>query len=119
MDWKKIESRNNPGVKYAVSLCDKKARDREGVFCAEGVTLFLDFAKIGLYPEKIYLSEGSLSLKDSVEDALGENQTECLLLSPHVFEKVTTEKGSQGILSVYSKAALSRVLPLEKHRWRA
>ena len=47
MDWKKIESRNNPGVKYAVSLCDKKARDREGVFCAEGVTLFLDFAKIG------------------------------------------------------------------------
>ena len=111
MNWKKIESRNNPAVKYAVSLSDKKTRDKEGVFLAEGVTLFSDFAKIGLLPLKVYLSEDAVSLKEKIEEILTE-ETEALLLSPFVFEKITTEKGSQGILSLYSKKALSEVSPL-------
>ena len=114
MEWKKIESRNNPCVKYAASLSDKKTRDREGVFLAEGTTLFSDFAQIGLYPEKVYLSEEAVALKDQVTNLLREQKTQLLLLAPHVFEKITTEKGSQGIVSLYSRKALSEILPLCK-----
>lgn len=116
MEWKKIESRNNPQVKYATALADKKARDREGVFCAEGVTLFSDFAALGFYPEKVYLSEEASFLKNQVEAALKEAETECLLLASHVFEKVTTEKGSQGIVSVYDRRKLSDHLSLKHFR---
>lgn len=114
MDWKKIESRNNPSVKFAVSLADKKARDREGVFLAEGVTLFSDFGAMGFYPEKVYFSQEASSLITKAEEILFGQETECFLLSPHVFEKITSEKGSQGILSVYSKKTLSQILPITK-----
>lgn len=114
MDWKKIESRTNPAVKFAASLSDKKARDREGVFPAEGVTLFSDFCKMGFFPQRIYLSEDAACSKEDIEKEMGDREAEAFLLSPSSFERVTSEKGSQGIFCVYSTALLSEVLPLDK-----
>lgn len=114
MDWKKIESRANPAVKFAASLADKKFRDREGVFSAEGFTLFFDFCKMGLFPRQIYLSEKAASFRERIEEALQENATELFLLSESAFEKVTTEKGSQGLVSVYCVADVATLCPLTR-----
>lgn len=114
MDWKKIESRANPAVKFAASLADKKFRDREGVFAAEGMTLFFDFCKMGLFPRKVYLSEKAASFRPRIEDALGTEQSELYSLTASAFEKVTTEKGSQGLVSVYSVSDVQKLKPLVK-----
>ena len=45
---------------------------------------------------------------------MGEANAELFLLSDSAFEKVTTEKGSQGIVSVYSVSDLQTLLPLEQ-----
>lgn len=114
MDWKKIESRSNPTVKFAASLADKKFRDREMVFPAEGFTLFFDFAKMGLFPRKVYLSEKASSLRRDVEAVLPETCAELYLLSDTAFEKVTTEKGSQGLVCVYSVSDVQALVPLTR-----
>jgi len=112
MEWKKIESRSNPTVKFAASLADKKFRDREGIFSAEGFTLFFDLSKMGLFPRKIFLSEKAASVRLRIEEALGKENAELYLLSENAFEKVTTEKGSQGIVCVYAVSDVRRVAPL-------
>lgn len=109
MEWKKIESRQNPAVKFAASLSDKKARDREGVFAAEGITLFFDFCGKGLFPKAIYLSEKALFLKEKIDAEKGALAAERFLLSDSAFEKITEEKGSQGLLCLYSVASLARL----------
>ena len=114
MEWKKIESRSNPAVKFAASLSDKKVRDREGVFPAEGTTLFFDFCQRGFFPEKVFLSETALSLQKQIETCLEKESVELYLLSPGAFEKVTEEKGSQGLFCVYSVSRLSSVLSFGK-----
>ncbi|MBQ3074698.1 MAG: RNA methyltransferase [Clostridia bacterium] len=117
MEWKKIESRANPAVKFAVSLSDKKFRDRQGVFLAEGLTLFFDFCKMGLLPRYVYLSEKAASLRAKVEDAFCSDQAELYLLSESAFEKVTAEKGSQGLVCVYSVSDVNKLCPLTRtHR---
>lgn len=113
MDWKKIESRANPAIKFAASLADKKFRDREGVFAAEGLTLFFDFCKMGLTPCKVYLSEKASSLRERIEEELGNASPEAYLLTDSAFEKVTTEKGSQGLVCVYSVSEVHRLKPLK------
>ena len=112
MDWKKLESRANPSVKFAAALAEKKFRDQEGVFAAEGLTLFFDFCKMGLFPQKVYLSEKAASLRPQIEEALGTAAPDLYLLTPSAFEKITTEKGSQGLVSVYSVADVQKLKPL-------
>lgn len=114
MEWKKIESRANPAVKFAASLDDKKFRDRQGVFSAEGFTLFFDFCKMGLYPQAVYLSEKAASFRERIEAELGGVTAELYLLSVSAFEKVTTEKGSQGLVCIYSVSALRALVPLKR-----
>jgi len=112
MEWNRIESRANPAVKFAAQLGDKKRRDQDGVFPSEGITLFFDFCESGIYPEKVYLSEKALFLKEKIDEALMGKRCEKYLLSRSAFEKVTTEKGSQGLLCVYSTESVYQKNPL-------
>ena len=57
MEWISLESRQNPAVKLCASLEQKKARDENDLFVAEGKTLFFDFAQKGLFPQKVFLSQ--------------------------------------------------------------
>ena len=114
MDWKRIDSRQNPVLKQVVSLRDKKVRDKEQILIAEGTTLFFDFCSFGLYPEKVFLSEKALHLKEQIDQVLGEKNTECFVLSASAFEKATEEKGSQGLISLFSLKKLHALSSLEK-----
>lgn len=114
MEWNRIESRQNAQVKLAASLAEKKARDQAGLFVAEGSTLLFDFCSRNLFPEKVYLSCQALSLKEEIEAHLEESSARCYLLSESAFEKVTTEKGSEGVVSVFSYRRLQQTLLLKQ-----
>ncbi|MBR3837845.1 MAG: RNA methyltransferase [Clostridia bacterium] len=102
MDWIRIESRQNAVVKLAASLADKKARDREGLFLAEGTTLLFDLCEKNVFPRKVLLSDRAGHLAPKVEALLRGQTCSLYRLAPAAFEKVTTEKGSEGIVSLFS-----------------
>lgn len=113
MEWTLLSSRQNPSVKLAFSLHEKKKREETGLFVAEGLTLFFDFAAIGLYPEAVFLSTDAERERERIEKALAPSpETVCYSLLPFVFEKITSEKGSQGIVSVYRRDRFEKALPL-------
>jgi TrmH family RNA methyltransferase len=100
----KITSRNNPQVKWAASLSTKKGRSVARAFIAEGAKLTFDALDADAPVTHIFLSEDSakkyideLRIKGnkSIYD-----KTEVIILSASAFEKISTEKSPQGIISV-------------------
>lgn len=110
MEWITLSSRQNPAVKLCASLADKKAREKSGLFPAEGETLLFDFAQNGLYPEMLFLSTDAALSPKQIEETIPKT-TVLYSVLPHVFEKMTTEKGSQGVLALYSQKKLAQILP--------
>ena len=99
-----ITSRNNQFVKWAASLGEKKNRKSEGYFLAEGVKLTKEAFEAGLPIDYCIVSEGK---KNSILNSLGdvcndEKYKNCKLItvSENVFEKISTEKAPQGVISV-------------------
>ncbi len=99
-----ITSRNNKLVKWFSSLQDKKYRNIEGYFLAEGVKLTVEAFDAGLPVEYCIVNEEK---KDAVISAFSdyfedEKYAECrvITVSNGVFEKISTEKAPQGIISV-------------------
>jgi TrmH family RNA methyltransferase len=100
----KITSRSNPTVKFAYSLREKKGRDEAGAFIAEGEKLTYEAIEAGLPITHIFVAE---SKSERILNALRRYEangackdTEVLLLSDSAFEKISTEKAPQGIISV-------------------
>ena len=99
-----ITSRNNPTVKWAASLADKKGREESRAFIVEGIKLSLEAAETGLPITHIFISE---KVKDkylsSITEALRSDvylKTEIYVLSDSAFSKISTEKSPQGVISV-------------------
>jgi TrmH family RNA methyltransferase len=99
-----ITSRNNPMVKWAASLQDKKWRDREGCFIAEGVKLTVEAIEAGLPIHSIFIDEERKEkILPMVEKAFSNKSNEdfsVYFLSSTAFEKISTEKAPQGVISV-------------------
>ncbi len=99
-----ISSRNNPTVKWAASLSEKKGREQSGAFIVEGEKLTLEALKRSLPVTHIFIMEGKeerllglISQFTSLE--LYEN-CQVITLSESAFSKISTEKAPQGIISV-------------------
>lgn len=99
-----ITSRNNQTVKWAASLQDKKGREREKCFIAEGEKLTYEAIEAKLPLHSVFVAE---SKKDRVlprlDDLLATGENENIpvyVLSDTAFEKISTEKAPQGVISV-------------------
>lgn len=99
-----ISSRQNPIVKWAASLSDKKNREKEGAFIAEGEKLCFEAARSSLPVTHIFISE---SKKETLLPVVAEafcgdiyKQTRLLCVSDSAFEKISTEKAPQGVIIV-------------------
>ena len=99
-----ISSRNNPIVKWAASLSDKKGRDASKSFIVEGKKLvfealenFLPITHIFVAESKknVYIPEIMRFFKEKFLDS-----TKISVVLDSVFEKISTEKAPQGIISV-------------------
>ena len=99
-----ISSRNNPTVKWAASLKDKKGRDNEGRFIAEGEKLSYEAIEAGLPITNIFVAE---SKRDKIIPKLSAldckfacAEASVQVLADSVFEKISTEIAPQGVISV-------------------
>ena len=99
-----ITSRNNPLVKWVCTLHDKKGREASKAFIAEGAKLTLEALEAGLPVTHIFLSS---SRKDIYLDSImsksksgSEDNIAVIILDDSVFEKISTEKAPQGVISV-------------------
>ena len=99
-----IKSRQNPTVKWAASLQQKKHRDEERVFIAEGEKLTIEAAEAGLDITHVFVMESKRERVISrINNAFAsEKYRNCILtvLADEVFEKISTEKAPQGVISV-------------------
>ena len=111
---KRIASRNNPETVFAASLQSKKGREETGLFTADGEKLFRESAK----PEnaskidRIYLSESfSERYLSLVSELLGAEFVESdrtVVFSEPAFEKISSEKSPQGIITVLKSIDFSK-----------
>lgn len=105
IEYELITSRKNTAVCDASALLEKKNREKTRRFRFDGVKLFLEAVSAGLEIETIFIKESEQDkITKTVEDAFFSKGTlfsgRMLVLSDFVFEKVTEEKGSQGIVCV-------------------
>ncbi len=99
-----ISSRNNPTVKWAASLASKKGRDDAASFIAEGEKLTLEALDAHLPVTHIFVKESRAGeiiekLRPYFDGELF-SETELITLSDSAFEKISTEKSPQGVISV-------------------
>lgn len=99
-----ITSRNNQFVKWASSLSEKKNRKESGYFLAEGVKLTKEALEAGLPVDYLIVSENKrtsvLSAVSEFAEAEKYEKTKFVTVSEGVFEKISTEKAPQGVISV-------------------
>ncbi len=99
-----VTSRQNPTVKWAVSLQEKKGREAAGAFLAEGEKLTLEAARGGLCVSHIFVcrSESDTWLP-RLETAFSHpryDATAVVILDDGVFEKISTEKTPRAVISI-------------------
>ena len=98
-----ITSRNNPQVKWAASLQDKKGRDASSTFIAEGEKLTFEAFDSGLPVSHVFIDEGRFDAIFGRLSAYDTNpqyrDTVIYRLSNAAFSKISTEKAPQGIIS--------------------
>ena len=104
MEWIRITARGNGAVKEAASLREKKYRDRLGLFPAEGFTLLREAVESGIDPEKVFAAERSEKRVASLFESSSFGGR-FYLLPDGVFEKITSEKGSEGVVSLFPARA--------------
>ena len=99
-----ITSRQNPLIKWAASLSEKKNREAERAFIAEGEKLCFEAAKSHLPVTHIFVSENKKDkLFPLITEAFSADEyknTKLVCLSESAFEKISTEKAPQGVIIV-------------------
>ena len=99
-----LTSRQNTTVKWVTSLHDKKGRRASRAFIAEGEKLTFEAAEAGLPITHVFVSEKRFdTLSERISAAFSTEiyaDTEIITVTDEVFEKISTEKAPQGIISV-------------------
>ncbi len=99
-----ITSRNNPIVKWAATLLSKKGRESSKCFIAEGEKLSYEAMKARLKISHVFIAESKKSkITEKITSLLADEiyeDTQIITLSDGAFEKISTEKAPQGIISV-------------------
>ena len=112
MDFMRIESDANKKIKLAASLHQRKNRDKEGLFLAEGVRLCEMVAescwgiRFALVTEKLLEMERGKALAEKLAERI-----EVFLVSEKIFAKATATEQPQGILLLVEqqKSSLGRL----------
>ena len=94
-----IASRQNARVVSAAKLADKKHREIAGKFLCEGVKLTVEASVWGRLSE-VYIRESSAEMLTETVDKIVDSGIPVIVLSDSAFDKITTEKAPQGIISV-------------------
>ena len=99
-----LTSRQNATIKWVTSLHDKKGRRSSRAFIAEGEKLTFEASVAGLPITHVFVSDKKYeALSERISVAFSSDlyaDTEIIIVTEEVFEKISTEKAPQGIISV-------------------
>ena len=99
-----IKSRNNPFVKWVCTLQDKKGREQERRFMAEGHKLVFEAISAGLPVTDCIIMQSKVNeYTDKLYQLLeceGFEETCITVVDDSVFEKISTEKAPQGLIAI-------------------
>lgn len=99
-----ISSRQNPTVRFASSLKEKKFRDQHESFLAEGWKLLEEAVSASLPITHLFIEESKKEIYLEKALLLLENgkmgNVAVFLVSDACFEKISTEKSPQGVIAV-------------------
>jgi RNA methyltransferase, TrmH family len=86
-------------------LREKKARDQQGVFVAEGLKIVSDILSRGHTVEAVFLSSKVLGAPSSrrIEEECGQNKVRIYRVPAEEFEKLSSLRNSQGVLALVKK----------------
>ena len=111
-----ITSRNNQLVKWAASLSDKKNRKESGYFMADGVKLTKEAFEAGLPVDYCIVTETKKKEMAEFLSAYKNNEKyencRVVTVSEGVFEKISTEKAPQGVISIIKHLDFFRELDI-------
>ena len=111
-----ITSRNNQLVKWAASLSDKKNRKESGYFMADGVKLTKEAFEAGLPVDYCIVTETKKKEMTEFLSACKNNEKyencRVVTVSEGVFEKISTEKAPQGVISIIKHLDFFRELDI-------
>lgn len=111
---KEIVSRNNAETLFAASLLSKKGRAETGLFPADGEKLFREAAKPANREkiDRVYISETAkeryLPLVTELLGATFADSLRTVVFSDAAFEKITSEKSPQGIVTILKSIDFSK-----------
>ncbi len=105
-----LASRQNPRVVTAARLDEKKHREKSGLFLCEGAKLTHEAALFG-YLREVYVRESDAELHESALLEALDVGGEAFVLSDAAFDKISTEKAPQGIISLAAKREALRDIP--------
>ncbi len=91
----RITSRNNPQIKEAAKLSDKKYREKSRLFAFEGRKLLQEAISSSVQIENIFATESALPYVKQLNP-----QCKITLVSDEVYEKISFEKSPEGIFCV-------------------
>ena len=91
-----LTSRQNPLVVKTALLKDKKYRQREKVFLAEGTTLLSEALLSGVSPQRVFATPQAIGRLPQLPQ-----KTQLVPVAEPVLEKLTTEDASDGVVSVF------------------
>lgn len=105
MQRQTVTARQNPIIKLVYSLRDKKNRDENGLFVTEGIIPLGEGLDSGLLPVYLLVREDfDLSLPSIRRlEGMEEIPTVLYVLGESAFEKISTDKGSEGIVCVWKQ----------------
>lgn len=100
-----ITSRNNDTVKWAASLTERKNRQKYKRFILEGEKLFVEAVNSNLPVTHVFINKNKKEyFLNTVIETMAEKDTYCdtevIIVSEGVFNKISTEKSPQGIISI-------------------
>jgi TrmH family RNA methyltransferase len=97
-----ITSADNPRVKLARSLLERRGREKQGLCLVEGVRLIEDALRAGVHPALVFFAP-SAHVTPSVQplrDLLQAERVPLAELAPEIFRTLSNTITSQGVLAV-------------------
>ena len=90
-----ITSRNNPKIKLAAKLGDKKFRSENSLFSFEGFKLLYEFLDSGLKPELLFVTPDAAAV-------IEKQRPECdfTVVTEDVYKKISLEKSPEGVFCI-------------------
>lgn len=105
-----IASRQNGRIVASSRLGEKKHRDKTGLFLAEGEKLTDEAIACALAAE-LYIRESGAERYASLVRRAVDGSVDCFVVSDAAFDKLTTEKSPQGVISLVHRRELVSTLP--------